>query len=144
MPPFVHLLVDGERLCATRMLGDDDLGAARVEIGDNGVTVERLVGDQRVEGQSVDERRHAHRVEALSRQKHEAHEIAERISKRQDFGGHAALRTADRLALSPPFAPCPWRWPLTMVASTMAYSMSGASEQASKSLVETSALTQSR
>jgi hypothetical protein len=31
MPPFVHLLVDGERHCATRMLGDDDLGAARVE-----------------------------------------------------------------------------------------------------------------
>src|SRR5580704_14382891 len=23
MPPFVHLLVDGERLCAARMLGDD-------------------------------------------------------------------------------------------------------------------------
>jgi signal transduction histidine kinase len=30
-PPFVHLLVDSERLCASRMLGDDDLGAARVE-----------------------------------------------------------------------------------------------------------------
>src|SRR5436189_5805992 len=29
MPPFVHLLVDGERLCAPRMLGDDYLGAAR-------------------------------------------------------------------------------------------------------------------
>src|SRR5436190_1384138 len=125
VPPFVHLLVDGERRCATRMLGDDDFGAARVDFGDNGVAVEGLVGDQRVEGQSLDERRHADRVEALSRQKHEAHEIAERISEGQDFGGHAALRAADRLALSPPFAPCPWRWTLTMVASTMAYSMSG-------------------
>src|SRR5436305_3285165 len=86
--------------------------APRVEFGDNGVAVERLVGDQRVEGQSLNERRHAHRVEALSRQKHEAHEIAERIGERQDFGGHAAFRTADRLALSPPFAPCPWRWTL--------------------------------
>jgi hypothetical protein len=38
-----------------------------------------LRGDQCVEGQSLDERRHAHRVEALSRQEHEAHEIAERI-----------------------------------------------------------------
>jgi hypothetical protein len=47
---FVHLLVGGERLCAARMLGDDDLGTARVEIGDNGVAVERLVGDQCVEG----------------------------------------------------------------------------------------------
>ena len=54
MAPFVHLLVDGERLCAARMLGDDDLGAARVEVGDDGVAVERLVGDQRVEGQSLD------------------------------------------------------------------------------------------
>ena len=52
MPPFVHLLVDGERLCAAGMLGDDDLGAARVEIGDDGVAVEGLVGDQRAEGQS--------------------------------------------------------------------------------------------
>jgi hypothetical protein len=67
------------------MLGDDDLGAARVEIGDNGVAVERLVGDQRVEDQSLDERRHAHRVEAVSRQKHEAHEIAERIGEGQDL-----------------------------------------------------------
>src|ERR1700676_1132917 len=144
MPPFVHLLIDGERLCAARMLGDNDLGAARVQIGDNDVAVERLVGDQRVEGQSVDERRHAHRVAALSRQKHEAHEIAEGISKRQDFGGHAALRTADRLALGPPFAPCPWRWTLTMVASTMAYYMSGSSETASNSRFQISAFTQSR
>src|ERR1700761_5269863 len=144
VPPFVHLLVDGERLCATRMLGDHDLGAARVEFGDNGVAVECLVGDQRIEGQSLDERRHAHRVEALSRQKYEAHEIAERISKRQDFGGHAALRTADCLALSPPFAPCPWRWTLTMGASTMAYSISGSSETASNSRLHTSAFTQSR
>ena len=80
----------------------------------------------------VDERRHADRVEALSGQKHEAHEIAERIGEGQDFGGHAALGAADGLALSPPFAPCPWRWTLTMVASTMAYSMSGSSETAVK------------
>ena len=49
MPPFVHLLVNGKRFCPARMLGDDDFGAARVEIGDDGVAVERLVGDQRAE-----------------------------------------------------------------------------------------------
>ena len=32
--PFVHLGVDRERLQATRMLRDHDLGAAGVEIGD--------------------------------------------------------------------------------------------------------------
>src|SRR2546429_4902946 len=139
MPPFVHLLVEGERLCATRMLGDHGLGAARVEIGDDAAAVERLIGDQRVEGQSLDERRHGHCVEALSRQKHEAHEIAERIGEGQDFGGHTAFRTADRLALGPPFAPCPWRWTLTMVASIMAYSMSGSSDTASNSRFQTPA-----
>src|ERR1041384_2328482 len=136
MAPFVHLLVDSERLRATGMLGDDGLGTARVKLGDNDVAVERLVGDQRIEGQSIDERRHTHRVEALSRKKYEAHETAECIGESQDLGGHAAFRTADRLALGPPFAPCPWRWTLTMVASTMAYSMSGSSEQASKSRSE--------
>src|SRR3546814_9591619 len=74
----------------------------------------------------------------------EAHEIAESIGERQDLGRHAALGAADGLAPSPPFAPWPWRWTLTMVASTMAYSMSGPSEQASKIRMKTSALTQSR
>jgi hypothetical protein len=144
MPPFVHLLVDGERLCAAWMLGDNGLCAARVEIGDDDVAVERLVGDQRVEGQSFDGRRHAHRIEALSWQKHEAHEVAERVGEGQDFGGHAAFRPADRLALGPPFAPCPGRWTLTMVASTIANSMSGSSETAANSRSQTPAFAQSR
>src|SRR5277367_4600796 len=144
MPPFVHLLIDGKRLSAAWMLGNDGLGAARIEICDDGIAVERLVGDQRVESQSLDERRHAHRVETLLRQKYEAHEIAERISEGQDFGGHAAFRAADRLSLGPPFAPCPWRWTLTIVASTMVYSMSGSSETTSNSRFQISAFTQSR
>src|SRR5436189_2188413 len=126
------------------MLGDDHLGAACIEIGDQGIAVERRVADQRPKGEPVDERRHAHRVEPLPRQKHEAHEIAERVGERQDFGGQAAFGTADGLARSLPFAPCPWRWTLTMVASTMAYSMSGSSEQASNRRFHTSAFTQSR
>ena len=45
-----HLYISasiGERRGAARMLRDDDLGAALVEIGDDGVAVEGLVGDQR-------------------------------------------------------------------------------------------------
>src|SRR6188768_2948042 len=80
----------------------------------------------------------------MAGEKVEAHEVAERIGQRQDLGSHAALGAAYGLALSPPFAPWPWRWTLTMVASTMANSMSGWSEQASKSRTKTSALTQSR
>ena len=107
--PFVHFHVNRERRNTARMLGDDGLGAACVDVGDDGIAVESLVGDQRIEGHALDERRNANCVEALSRQQHEAHEIAERISERQDFGGQAALRAADGLASSPPFAPCPWR-----------------------------------
>ena len=99
---------------------------------------------QRPESETVDKRSDADRIETVAGQQDEAHEIAERVGERKDFGRHAALGAAYGLALSPPFAPCPWRWTLTMVASTMAYSMSGWSEQASKSRMKTSALTQSR
>src|SRR5215211_5106464 len=126
------------------MLGDHDLGAACIEIGDQGIAVESGIGAQRPEGEPVDERRHAHRIEALPGQKHEAHEVAERVGERQDLGGQAAFGAADGLALSPPFAPGPWRWTLTMVASTMAYSISGSSETAANNRCQTSALTQSR
>lgn len=91
MPPFVHLLVNGKRFCPARMLGDDDFGAARVEIGDDGVAVERLVGDQRAESGALKERRNANCIETLPGHEREAHEIAERIGERQDFGGHAAF-----------------------------------------------------
>src|ERR1700732_167003 len=125
MTPFVHLGVDLQRHGAARMLRDHDLGATLVEVGDDIVAVEGLVGDQRAELDPLDERRDTDGVEALSRQQHESDEIAQRVGEGQDLGRHAALGAADGLILSPPFAPCPWRWTLTIVASTMAYSMSG-------------------
>lgn len=144
MTPFVHFGIERNRLGSARMLGDDNLGAALVEIGNDAIAVEGLVGDQSAEGEAVDERFDADRIETLARQQDKAHEITEGVGKCQDFGCHASLGAADGLALSPPFAPWPWRWTLTMVASTMAYSMSGSSEQASKSRMKTSAFTQLR
>src|SRR3954447_20138331 len=132
------------RGCRAILASVDHLGPACIEIGDQGIAVERRVADQRPKGEPVDERRHAHRVEALPRQKHEAHAITERVRERQDFGGQAAFGTANGLARSPPFAPCPWRWTFTMVASTRAYSMSGSSETASNNRCQTFAFTQSR
>src|SRR5216684_68435 len=140
MTPFVHLGVDLERGGAARVLRNHDLGTALIEIGDDVVAVEGLVGDQRAEFDPLDERRNADGIEALSRQQDESDEVAQGIGEGEDFGRHTALGLADGLALSPPFAPCPWRWTLTMVASTMAYSMSGCSEAASKSRLKTSAL----
>ena len=142
--PLVDLGVDRQRHGAPRMLRDDDLGAALVEVGYDGIAIEGLVGDEAVKGETVDERSDADRIETMAGHENEADEIAEGVGQRQNFGRHAAFGPADSLALRPPFAPCPWRWTLTIVASTMAYSMSGVSEQASKSLVKTPALTQSR
>src|SRR6478609_6540540 len=144
MAPFVHFGVDLERGGAARMLRDHHLGAAPVEIGDDVVAVEGCVGDEGVELKTLDQRRDPECVEALSGQQHKADEIAQGIGEGQDLGRHAALGAADGLARSPPFAPCPWRWTLTMVASTMAYSMSGSSETASNRRSKTPALAQSR
>ena len=76
------------------------LGAVLVEISDDGIAVEGHVGDQPTEGHALDQRRHADRVMAMVGQQDEAQEIAERIGQRQNLGGHAALGTAYRLALS--------------------------------------------
>src|SRR5690606_21058011 len=69
---------------------------------------------------------------------------SKRLSAARVLGDDDPGAAAYGLALSPPFAPWPWRWTLMMVASTMAYSISGSSEHASKSRTNISALTQSR
>ena len=70
--------------------------------------------------QTVDQRRRGAQVVGLSGQQAEVGQVAERVGQRQDLGGHAAPGAPDGLALSPPFAPCPWRWALTMLPSTIA------------------------
>src|SRR4030095_13457860 len=77
-------------------------------------------------------------------QEHKAQEIAERVGERQDLGGQATFGAADGLAVRPPFAPCPWRWTFTMVASTRAYPRPGSPETASNSRCQPSAFTQAR
>src|SRR3954463_12417393 len=113
------------------MLGDDHLGAACIEIGDQGIAVERRVADQRPKGEPVDERRHAHRVEALPRQKHEAHKGAERVGERQDRGGQAAFGTANGLTRSPPLyeVPCVKRYLLR--ANAVCWTKSGTASRLS-------------
>lgn len=101
MTPFVHLRAERMGLSPTRVLGDDDLGAVIVQISDDGVAVEGLVGDQSAESDAVDERWYADGTEAVAGQQDEAHKVAERVGERGDFGGHAALGTAYGLALSP-------------------------------------------
>jgi len=105
MPPFVDLAVDRERGSAVWPLRDDDLGASLVQLVDDPVGVERCVGDQAFELDVLDQGLDTDRIVAISWQQDEADQVAECISQSQDFGGPAALGAANRLALSPPFAP---------------------------------------
>ena len=109
MPPFVEFAIERQWSCASWVLRDDDLGPARIEIGDDGIAVEGLVGDETTEIDPFDQRLDADRVEAMAGQEFEAHKVAERVGQREDLGGQATLGAADGLPLSPPFAPCPWR-----------------------------------
>ena len=51
--PLVDFRVDRQRRSAPWMLRDDDLGAALVEVGDDGIAVEGFVGDEAVKGETV-------------------------------------------------------------------------------------------
>ena len=65
--PLVEFAIERQRLCAPRVLRDDDLGAACIEIGDGPVAVEGLVGDKAAELDAVQEWPDTHRVEAMAR-----------------------------------------------------------------------------
>jgi hypothetical protein len=67
-------------------------------------------------------------VVTLTRQQHEANQVAERIDERRNFGGQTAARFADSLIASPPFAPVPCWWTRMCVASRRTYSRSGSSD----------------
>ena len=82
-----------------------DLCAALVKVGNDGIAVEGIVGDQSAEGDSVDQRSDTERIETVAGQQDEANQIAERVGQREYFGSNAALGAADRLVLRPPFAP---------------------------------------
>ena len=123
------------------MLRNDDLAPRSFNSAMIASLSKAFVSDQSAELDAVDQGGDAHSVEAMPRQELKANQIAERIGERQDFD--AALGSAYGLARSPPFAPWPRRWTLTMVASTMANSISGSSDTASKCRLKTSAFTQS-
>jgi hypothetical protein len=72
MAPFVHLEIDIEGFASPWMLGDDGFRAAHIEVLDDAVGVEGLVGNQGVKLQAFDEWRKANSVEALSRQEDES------------------------------------------------------------------------
>ena len=109
VPPLVDVTVDVQRCLSLRHLRDDDLGSPLVQPVHDPVRIERLVGNQSVEPDCLDQRGNADRAVPVPRQQDTADEVAQPIGQRQDLGRQAAPGTANGLAFSPPFAPWPWR-----------------------------------
>src|SRR5262245_19238407 len=131
--PLVHLGVMRDRRFAVLLGRNDGDHAALVQAGAQGVTVERFVGDESIEIDVSDQRLDADAVMALAGKKNKVGEVSQRIDESHDLDRQPAARLADRLVLSPPFAPVPCRWTLTIVPSINAYSKSGSPDNSRKS-----------
>lgn len=110
MAPAVHGEVAEYAAGATGQGRDHGGCAAIVQLGADPVDVERLVGDERVEGEAADQWLDSDAVAPLTRKQDETGEVAQCVDQDNDLGGQAAPRSADRLMLNPPFAPVPCRW----------------------------------
>ena len=137
MSPFVHIDIMMDRRAAIRLGGDHSKRSPFAQLGAQSIVVEGLVADESGEIDACDERLDADAVVALAGKKDEAGQVAQRVNERNDLGRQAAARFADRLILSPPFAPAACRWTLTIVPSISAYSKSGSSDSRPKSRSKT-------
>ena len=106
MPPFIHHLIDLQRLLALWPLRNADQRAALVHFVNDPIGIKSLVRKKGVELQPPDQRLNPDCVVTVSRQKHEADQVTKCVGERQNFGGPAAFGLAYSLMLSPPFAPC--------------------------------------
>ena len=79
--------------------------AALIKILQEPIGVESLVGQQRCEGDIVDQRSNPLHVVRLPRQKQKAEQVAERIDQGDDPGRQPAARASNGLMPCPPFAP---------------------------------------
>ncbi len=124
MPPFVGFLVE---LCREPPVGfrryDRGYAAIQQAIAQP-IRVKGPVRQQVSGGQAADQRIGLAQIMGLPGHQREIDEIAERVCQGQYLRCYAAARASNGLAKSPPFAPCPERWTLTIVPSIIAYSRS--------------------
>ncbi len=86
MAPFVHFGVDLDKLFSVLSWWDDRECSARIELKPEPIGIESLIREQRVERHAVNQRPDPHDVVALARHQDKAHQIAEGIDQRHDFG----------------------------------------------------------
>src|SRR3712207_455540 len=135
--PAVHGKIALDAPPAARLGRNHRNRAPVIQLGSQPIIVKRLVGDQRRDLGLTKQRRNRDAVVPLTRHKDKAHQIAKRVHQRHDLARQTATRAADRLILSPPFAPVPCWWTRTIVASMIAYSKSGSSERCLKTSSKT-------
>ena len=68
-------------------------------------SVRSHVGQERIEGNAIDDRCDALHVVRLAGQENEVGQISERVDQSNDLGGQSAARAPNGLILSPPLAP---------------------------------------
>ncbi|TQM89495.1 hypothetical protein BD293_4514 [Roseinatronobacter monicus] len=103
--PLVGVFIVITQELAVRFRWDDRGGTARIEFCEKPIGIERLVGQESIEGNSIDERFDALHVVSLTGQENEVGQVSERVDQSNDLGGQSAARAPDGLILSPPFAP---------------------------------------
>src|SRR6202008_2537293 len=105
--------------------GWDDWGdRSIVEDGDEGVGVERLVGDQSAGIDGFDQRFGTSQIVILAWAEHHLDGIAEGIDEYVNFGGQSAAGSTDGLRAIFFWAPALCWWARAMVASIIMYSLS--------------------
>ena len=124
MPPLVGLFVELRREFAVGLGWNNRGYAALQHVGSQPVGVKSAIGQQVPGIHPLKQGAGLAQVMGLPRHQAEIDEVAERVCQGQNLGGYSASGAPDGLAESPPFAPCPERWTLTMVPSIMAYSKS--------------------
>jgi hypothetical protein len=104
---------------------NDSIGLSLDEIGAKPISVIGFIGDDADERQILNEPGCLGYFVDLACGEDQAQRMTEGIDSDMDFGTQAAARAADRLILSPPFAPALCWCARTMVASIMTCSKSG-------------------
>ena len=109
MPPFVDLPVEGWGETAVRLRRDNRLDPPANQCVAQPVRIEGTVSEKPAAVQPFDQPGGAAQILRLPRQQPEVDQVAERIGSGEDLRRQPTGGTPDGLALSPPFAPCPWR-----------------------------------
>ncbi len=92
MPPFVGVFIVIAQEFAVRFCWEDGGGTARIEFCEKPIGAERLVGQQSIECNAIDERLDALHIVSLTWQENEVGQVSERVDQSNDLGGQSSAK----------------------------------------------------